>query len=107
MNAAAFIRRRARIRHQYHGNRRKRELEHLVRDARCILIVRERRIVGYRLPCGEIVCVKERYSTEAEAQKMMQQINVTNHNDHRVPHRAYQCPACRGWHLTSQQRVSA
>lgn len=106
MNAAEFARRRSRIEHQHrgHGKRRQRELAHLVRDAKAALVVLDRKVVGYRLPNGEMVCVKERHRTEVDAQVALSRILSSNWNGHRVPQRAYPCQFCHGWHLTSQAR---
>jgi hypothetical protein len=105
MNAVNFIRHRSRIEHEYHGRGKqyKRALSHLVRDAKAALVVVRRKIVGYRLPTGEMVCVKTRYPDEAHA--IADVLRIQAHGDgHRVPIRAYPCPHCRGWHTTSQQR---
>jgi len=104
MNAAEFARRRSRIERQHNGKRRQRELAHLVRDARAALVILDRKVVGYRLPNGEMVCVKERHRSEDDATADMLRIQAANWNGHRVPVRAYPCPYCHGWHLTSQAR---
>jgi hypothetical protein len=104
MNAAQFARRRGRIEREHQGRRRQRELAHLVRDAKAALVIVDRKVVGYRLPNGEMVCVKERHRDEASAMQALERINAANWNNHRVPVRAYPCPYCHGWHLTSQAR---
>ncbi len=107
MNAATFARRRARIEHEHHGRGRRytRELAALVRDAKAVLVVMDRKVVGYRLPNGEMVCVKRRYRTEADAWLDIERIQAANFADTRVPQRAYWCAHCRGWHATSQSRA--
>lgn len=104
MNAAEFSRRRARIERQHQGRRRKREIAHLVRDARAALVVLGHKVVGYRLPSGEIVCIKDRYKNEVSALRALEHIKAANWSDHRVPVRAYACEHCHGWHLKSQAR---
>lgn len=108
MNAAEFSRRRARIVHEFHGRGRRhnREIAHLLRDARAILVVMERKVVGYRMPNGEMVCIKMRYRTATEATEDIERIQASNVNGGRVPIRAYGCPHCRGFHTTSQARIS-
>lgn len=105
MNAATFAARRARIQAK-HGTGRayRKRFAHLVRDARAALVVVDRKVVGYRLPNGQMVCVKERHPTETVALLVMERIHTANWNHHRVPVRAYPCPYCLGWHLTSQAR---
>ncbi len=105
MNAAEFARRRDRIEFECHGRGKRyaKCISHLVRDARAAIVVMERKIVGYRLPNGQIVCMKSRYKDEAQALDSMGHIQADNVG-HRVPVRAYYCRRCFGFHLTSQQR---
>ncbi|WP_342627548.1 hypothetical protein AAC691_15450 [Nguyenibacter vanlangensis] len=56
---------------------------------------------GYRLPTGEQVCVKARFPTEDAARAELDTISRLSPRDHK-PVRAYECPLCKGWHLTSQ-----
>lgn len=109
MNASEFARQRARLTREYHGRGRKynRALAHLVRDARAALVVMDRKVVGYRLPTGEMVCVKHRYRSEDEATRAMQRIQEEAPEGQRVPLRVYPCPHCRGFHTTSQARNAA
>lgn len=106
MNAAEFSRRRARIESNHNGRtkRYKRELAHLVRDARAALVVMHHKVVGWRLPNGEMVCIKDRYRDEASALHDMERIQAANWSRSRVPVRAHHCAHCHGWHLTSQAR---
>lgn len=106
MNAADFARRRALIERQTHGRGKKysRALAHLISDARAALVVMHRKVVGYRLPNGEMVCIKVRYSSEQRAHDDIARIQADNLDGHRAPQRAYWCVHCRGWHLTSQAR---
>ena len=78
-----------------------------MRDAKAALVIVARKVVGYRLPNGEMVCVKERHRDEAAALAALARIQASNWNNHRVPQRAYQCDHCHGWHLTSQARNAA
>ena len=105
MNAATFAARRARIQDKHGTGRKYRQhLSHLVRDARAALVVIGGKVVGYRMRNGQMVCVKERHTTEAAAQDAIARIHAANWNGHRVPVRVYPCPYCHGFHLTSQQR---
>lgn len=105
MNAAEFARRRGRIEREYRGKRYKREIAHLIHDADAALVVMNRKIVGYRLPNGEMVCVKQRYPSLAAAVEDIERINAANVSGSRVPIRAYPCPNCHGFHSTSQHRI--
>jgi hypothetical protein len=110
MNAAEFSRRRTRLEREHHGRGKKyrKALAHLITDAGAALVVIERKVVGYRLPNGEIVCIKHRYRNEAEAQADIIRIQADNITGARAPQRAYYCPHCRGFHTTSQlQRLAA
>jgi hypothetical protein len=106
MNAAQFCARRSRIERDNHKRSKRYQvmMAHLVRDAKAALVVRERRIVGYRLPNGQIVCIKKRFATEEKAADVLRLIQsdptVTGH----IPVRIYPCPQCHGYHLTSQER---
>ncbi len=106
MNAAEFSRRRGRIesRNRLSPRRARTEMSHLVRDARAIIVVIRRRVVGYRMQSGEFVCVKHRFRDEAHAVAAIDVIRATNTMCHRAPTRAYLCNWCNGWHLTSQDR---
>lgn len=109
MNAAEFSRRRARIELDCHGRgkRYNRQLAHLITDARAVLVVMERKVVGYRLPNDEMVCIKTRYRTMDAANADILRINTTNISGSRVPVRAYYCAHCRGFHATSQARLAS
>lgn len=108
MNAAEFARQRQAIDQRCHGHKqRTRAMAHLIRSARAVLVVRQHRVVGYRMTTGEIVCVKARYRDEAKAMAAMERIQANNWAEQRVPVRAYACQHCGGWHLTSQARQVA
>jgi hypothetical protein len=108
MNAADFARRRALIEVRHHGRGKKyrKALAHLITEASAALVVLHRKVVGYRLPNGEMVCIKARYRDEASAQTDIRRIQESNHSGQRAPQRAYWCSHCRGWHLTSQARIN-
>jgi hypothetical protein len=109
MNAAQFAARRARLAREHHGHGRKykRALAHLLRDARAVLLVLNRKVVGYRLLTGEIVCVKERYRSADDATVAMTRIQDAIEAGKRAPVRVYACQHCHGFHLTSQKRNAA
>jgi hypothetical protein len=109
VNAAQFATRRARLVREHHGHGRKyqRALAHLIRDARAILVVMNRKVIGYRLLTGEIVCIKERYRSEDAANDAMVRIQANIEAGRRAPVRVYACPHCHGFHLTSQKRNAA
>ncbi len=49
--------------------------------------------------------LKRRYATEQAAQRVLLSARIKrslHDNDRRHEERAYQCPFCDGWHLTSQ-----
>lgn len=46
-------------------------------------------------------CQKVRYPNELEAKIKLARIRSQDHDDHHEQ-RAYRCPWCRGWHLTSE-----
>jgi hypothetical protein len=50
--------------------------------------------------CGE----KRRYRDEVAAKLALSRIATFGEQRETMPTRAYPCPICRGWHLTSQPR---
>ena len=46
-------------------------------------------------------CTKRRYRDEAAAGLALARIHDAGDARERTPQRAYRCPRCRGWHLTS------
>lgn len=48
-------------------------------------------------------CGKTRYRTSAKAQRALTNVRRYGHRDPdgKKPARAYPCPDCHGWHLTS------
>lgn len=45
---------------------------------------------------------KARFADESSATRAVRDIAVIADNRDKKPVRAYQCPFCHGWHLTSQ-----
>lgn len=109
MKLREFTRRRALIanRTNHQGRRFRKEMAHLMREARAVPVMASGKVVGFRLPDGTIVCMKERFRDEASALQAMRYMHETNYNNHRVPVRVYACGFCRGYHLTSQAKSSA
>jgi hypothetical protein len=104
MNAHQFSRHRARIDDELRSQEWKRQaFRHLLNQARVIIILAEWKVRGWRLPTGEIVCIKRRYQDEASAGQVLGNIHLTS-GTHKKPVRVYPCPYCSGWHLTSREK---
>lgn len=106
MHASEFARKRARIERQP-GRRPafyRRALDHLVREAGAEAIVIRGQLVGWRMPDGGVVCVKQRYRAAESAHTELERIGVHARRNQHVPVRVYECPHCNGFHLTSQAR---
>ena len=59
-------------------------------------------IIRDEAPPPDFICSKITYPSEAEAKFHLR--NIKNRGgDHKKPYRAYECPDCSGWHLTSQE----
>lgn len=108
MNARDFARRVARItagagdRHRNRGKGYKRKaLDALARRVGAALIVPRGRFIGYRLPGGAVVCLKERFHSESDATFELDRIAEQSAHAY-IPVRAYKCPWCAGYHLTSR-----
>lgn len=104
MNARGFARQRARLEQRHQGATLRRAMMHLVREARARVVIVNDKPVGFILPNGEVVCEKRRYRSEDAAVAELQGIHQFDEVNaaRRVPVRAYRCPYCRGWHLTSR-----
>lgn len=103
MNVREFMKHRGRIERKYQNeSQRRTAIRHLVREAGAAVVIMGGKMTGWRLKDGTIVCVKRRHKDEAGAQEEMARAHSSNWNGHRVPTRAYKCPHCHGWHLTSQ-----
>jgi hypothetical protein len=102
MNALQFSRQRTRIlRSQRPAGWQDRAMRKLIEQARAIPLVSAHSIIGWRLPTMEVVCAKRRYPDHERAVSDMLAIQAEYGKDGR-PRRAYQCPFCDGWHLTSR-----
>lgn len=75
-------------------------LGRLVRQAGAAYVISHGKITGYRLPGGGMVCRKRRYGSADIASRELHHISTTSLRSH-VPVRAYRCPDCAGYHLTS------
>ena len=108
MNGNQFARQRALISQRIRTPAGQRKaLQHLVRQAHATpLLVRGKR-VAFVLPDGFVSCEKRRYNSAKDAQDDLGNIEryAKRHPNQRLPIRAYQCPHCHGWHLTSQHKV--
>lgn len=105
MRPAEFSRKRALIDQRLkYARQRTRAMARLVHEANASLIVVNGKVAGYRLPGGEVVCMKRRYKSKPQAELELQLMHACNNDQHRVPVRAYPCDLCKGWHLTSQPR---
>lgn len=103
MNARDFAKQRALIERRYTSKRqRSKAMSCLMRRAGASLVVVNGRMVNWHLRTGETVCVKERFTTELNANLALVRIQAANDNGHRTPIRVYACRRCHGWHLTSQ-----
>lgn len=108
MNAGEFAAKRARINQE--AWRRsptfaKRALARLVREAGAKEIVNGcGKHLGWRMPNGQVVCRKETFKTQEAADREMARVaEFIDSNRSKAPVRAYQCPSCHHWHLTSIQ----
>jgi hypothetical protein len=62
------------------------------------IIMRKEGII--ETPSLELVCDKISYYNEKLAKQVLNRIHKYEH-DYKVPVRAYECPKCSQWHLTS------
>lgn len=102
MTPAEFSRRRGRIEHDHTKPQqwKQRALRRLVIEARAVVVVCSGRMQGWQMANGKMVCVKQRYKNEETAQQYLSMIRACGTHDAK-PNRAYHCPYCAGWHLTS------
>lgn len=54
----------------------------------------------YVSPPIEDICKKRYFPTKEEARRYLKKVRESK-GDHKKPNRAYECPHCSGWHLTS------
>lgn len=107
MTATEFARRRGRIEHASSGNShawRVKAMRALVNQAKAVLIHADGKVIGYQLPNGQVVCMKQRYRDQGTAETYLAMIARCDGNNQKKPQRAYACPYCHGFHLTSQAR---
>jgi hypothetical protein len=106
VNAGEFAKRRARIENN-HDHRRKghqaKAFAALVRQAKAIIAIAGGKVVGWRLPDGQMVCKKRRYTSAEKAALALSDVQAEPGKTY-LPCRSYQCPYCHGWHLTHQSR---
>lgn len=106
MTAAEFLRKRAIIEHASGATRkhawRVKALAKLVREARAVVVVSAHRVIGYQLPNGQVACLKHRFKNDIDANDSLAQIQAELDGRDMKPQRAYPCPHCHGWHLTSR-----
>ena len=57
---------------------------------------------GFKRPPKSKKCGKTRFRDEISAKIAMSKIAVKS-TELKIPTRAYRCPLCSGWHLTSQE----
>lgn len=84
---------------------RKRALAQLVKEARGEVLLSNHKAIGHRLGGGHIVCVKQRYTTEAGAVNAINEI-AREPDGRQKPIRAFSCHRCGGWHLTKQPKYT-
>lgn len=103
MNAGEFAKRRALIeRERGRGKHYSvKAMNALVREAKAVVVFSSGRLVAWRLPNGQVVCRKRRYSNQVDAEVALA-ILVRHSSAKKVPCLVYLCDYCRGWHLTSQ-----
>lgn len=104
MNAGEFAKRRARIEIANRGKGyAARAFDSLVRQAKAAIAIAGGKVVGWRLPNGQMVCKKRRYPGAEIAEGALADIHDCPRGKY-VPVRVYECPYCKGWHLTHQNR---
>lgn len=103
MNAAQFSRARQRIERESKDRRGfgPKAMRRLIRQADAATVIWGAKIMGWRMPDGVMVCVKDRFTTRERAASEMLGIQAQK-GKKGMPRRAYQCQFCGGWHLTSK-----
>lgn len=104
MNAGDFAKRRARIynQRQHHGkDYQAKAFAALIRQAGAIIVIAGGKVVGWRMTNGQMVCRKRRYPSGELAALSLADIQAFPRTGH-VPIRGYECPHCKGWHLTHE-----
>jgi hypothetical protein len=108
MHASEFARKRAKIERRAKGRTQfaRKAMEHLQREAQATQIIVKGRVVAWLMKDGGVVCAKERYHDAIQAQLELVRIARFARNSY-VPVRAYPCPYCHGFHLTSRGKTLA
>lgn len=103
MNPAEFSRSLARIKQRRGRNAawRKRATRHLLAEAGAVPVERDGRLLGYRLPRSNFVCVWARYKHRDAANDALWEIERMPGSLVK-PVRAFQCDFCFGFHLTAK-----
>ena len=82
---------------------RKRAIAHVVAEAGATQVIVNGELVGWTLPAGGQVCIKRRYRDAHAANDDLVEFG-RRPGTHAKPVRAYYCPHCSGYHLTSEAR---
>lgn len=108
MHASEFARKRAKIERRAASRPAflRKAMAHLVHEAGAFVVVVRGQLVGWRMRDGGMVCIKRRFRDDDAAHAELDRI-ARDANHRHIPVRAYECPHCRGWHLTSQARGAA
>lgn len=53
-----------------------------------------------------MTCAKRRYRDEIAAKLALTNVKQKGDAREKTPRRAYQCPKCHGWHLTSRGKAT-
>ena len=103
MNADRFAQHMAKIERRlaHSPSRTRNAIRRMARHEGAALVIAGGKVVGYRLKNGSVVCRKFRYRDQSHALADLTRIANEATNKH-IPVRAYPCPHCRGWHLTSR-----
>jgi len=82
-------------------SQRERKMAHLVAlfDAEPVVLDESRPPIAYRLPSGDVFCVKKRYATRIDAAEALARIR---RDPCRREQSLYPCHVCHGFHLSSK-----
>jgi hypothetical protein len=103
MKPAEFAKRRSKIEYAQRKSRtwKHRAMQKLIREASAVVVMSAGRVIGWQMQNGQIVCFKQRYRNEDQAALNLAMIRASSCRDV-LPQRAYYCPTCNGWHLSSR-----
>ncbi|HEV2680935.1 MAG TPA: hypothetical protein VGV14_10585 [Rhodanobacter sp.] len=104
MKCQQFAQQLGRIEHR-HGHSTKASrgvLQCLVNRVGAAYVIAHGKIAGYRMPDGSMVCRKRRFPHMVAATAELRSIAAVSKHSH-IPVRAYACPDCKGFHLTSSE----